>query len=53
VIPVSLAPKPTPVIVMEVPGAPVARLVEILGVTVNARSGTELADVEAPLASIV
>lgn len=52
-MPVSLAPKPVPVIVIEVPGAAFIRLEEMFGVTVKVRSGTLAAAVEAPLASMV
>lgn len=52
-MPCSLAPKPVPVIVTETPGAALAGLTEIFGVTVKLTSGTMEATVEAPLASMV
>ena|SRR3990172_2517597 len=52
-MPVSPAPKPEPVIVMEVPGAALVRLVEIPAVVVNVISATLPTDVEAPYASMV
>ena len=52
-MPVSLAPKPVPVIVTEVPGAAVVRLMEIPGITAKVRSETAVAGVEEPYASMI
>jgi len=53
VMPVSLAPKPEPVIVTELPGAAFGRLVEMPGITEKVRSAMLVAGLEEPDASIV
>jgi hypothetical protein len=53
VIPVSFAAKPEPVTVIEFPGAPLALLTEMPEVIVKVKSGTLVAMVEGPLASMV
>lgn len=52
-MPVSAAPNPAPVIVMELPGAALAGLAEIPALVVKVTSGTALAEVEEPEASMV
>jgi hypothetical protein len=52
VMPVSLVPKPLPVIITEVPGTPLILLSEMVGVTVKLISGTLASCVEEPNASM-
>ncbi len=52
-MPVSLALKPEPVTVTELPTAPLVRLREMTGVTVKIMSGMVVAEVEEPYASMV
>ena len=53
VMPVSPAPKPEPVTVTEVPAAPFARLIDILGVMVEVILGTLVFGVTEPYAPML
>jgi len=52
-MPVSLAPKPEPVTVSELPAAPLDRLMDMPGVTVKVILGTLAAVVTEPCASML
>jgi hypothetical protein len=52
-MPVSPALKPEPVTAIGLPGAPLVRLIETPAVVVKAMSGTVVAKVDEPYASIV
>ncbi len=52
-MPVSPAPKPEPVTVIELPAGALVGLAEMVGVTVKYLSGTALAAVEKPYAPML